>query len=437
MKHIVCIIFLCLLLSGVSFCQYDEVQDQNKNCAFDSTGLIPVNDLGEGIYLNRSGGLFGNGLNKAPAEHRRNGIKISKRIVPLNDEGRVDWEEGQILVVGMGASVASNAFNTFIDSMKVQDWPGANPCLRVKGLFLGGKDLNAMVDENSDVRWADLKEKMDDRGDSWKEVQVVWMMQSGDIPLMDMEAVVDTTADMYTILLQRMLDSMPNLKQVYLSSLHYTGYTSPDHDRYDNIVEPKGYWGGYAIQEVIMRQMNGDPDLVYMGREAKVPYVTWGPYFWADGKNPRESDGLTWMCDEFRDDDAGGGFHLTDAGKYKEALMIQAFFESDPVARKWYRDADKWSVCNEEETIRQVGENLNRIHIYPNPASEYTQLFLPYLDTDNLWIEIYSLSGALIERFSSIPGRPYMLQTADYAGGMYLVRVSHEGETWTGRFIVE
>src|SRR5215212_4329503 len=54
----------------------------------DSTGMIPLPDLGKGTYKGEQGGLYPGGANVPPAAHLKAGVKIAKSVRPLDPEGR-------------------------------------------------------------------------------------------------------------------------------------------------------------------------------------------------------------------------------------------------------------------------------------------------------------------------------------------------------------
>jgi len=70
---------LCLLFSAFSLTLFS----QTVNCENDSTGLIPLNDLGTGFYLGYQGGLFPFGANaENPAStHYKKGKNFAKNII--------------------------------------------------------------------------------------------------------------------------------------------------------------------------------------------------------------------------------------------------------------------------------------------------------------------------------------------------------------------
>jgi uncharacterized protein (TIGR03437 family) len=80
---------------------------------------------------------------------------------------------------------------------------------------------------------------------------------------------------------------------------------------------------------MIEAQIDGDPELDFTDGHA--PWLSWGPYLWADGTTARD-DGLVWECSDFRED----GTHPSESGRQKVAAMLLNFFESDTTARPWF-----------------------------------------------------------------------------------------------------
>ena len=93
--------------------------------------------------------------------------------------------------------------------------------------------------------------------------------------------------------------------------------------------EPYAYESGFSVRWTIEDQLSGA--LEYDGASPSSPWISWGPYLWADGTTPR-SDGLTWSCSDFGSD----GTHPSDAGRRKVAELLLSFFRSDATAREWY-----------------------------------------------------------------------------------------------------
>lgn len=66
--------------------------------------------------------------------------------------------------------------------------------------------------------------------------------------------------------------------------------------------------------------------------DGHAPWLSWGPYLWADGMRARE-DGLTWACADLVTTD---GTHPSSGGQRKVAGMLVDFLKSDTTARPWF-----------------------------------------------------------------------------------------------------
>ncbi|MFI5173055.1 MAG: T9SS type A sorting domain-containing protein [Chitinophagales bacterium] len=440
MKHVkipVCL-FLMLLFANA----YPQL---TLNCSNDSLGLIPLTDLGTGFYGSIMGGLYPGGSNTRPFLHEQKGIEISQTIEPLDTTGAVNYEQGKILLIGMGGSNASNAYNIFTDTMQTHDWAGTNPCMKANGLFFGGKDLHDMIDTTSTFYWDELQDRLFSRDDSWEQIQVVWMLEQSEFNTEVVEDYVDYVAEQYITLMHRMIDTMPNLKIVYLTGFHYTGYTHPNHELYNYLVEPKGYWGNLAIKELIERQINGDPELIFEGPGRVAPFISWGPYFWADGNNPRGGDFLVWPCEDYRDDDTGGGFHLEETGKYKEAKMIMNFFDTDTIANWWYKDDPRWAACTNTGMRNSNDHNIyndpaeTAINIYPQHSKDKLTIEIPIELEGDLDCAIFNVNGEKIfedEAHTDI-SYIYQLNISNYPEGVYAFVINSDAGVRKGSFMIE
>lgn len=409
------------------------------NCDNDSTGLIPLTDMGYTRYGPFRGGLYPYFMNDIPETHLNKGKALSNAMVPLNNVGDVDWENGNVLVIGMGGSTASNAYNAMVDSLKTWDYVGVNPCLKLKGLFYGGKDLTTMIDTTSTDYWDYLQEKIDARGDTWDNIQIVWMQTHTELPIDDSILYIKTTVNQYITLLQRIQDSMANVKQVFFTGFHYTGYTHPSHELYEALAEPKAYWGNLAIKVLIERQIAGDPALAFEGPDKKVPWISWGPYWWADGTNPRAIDGLTWSCEEYRDDDTGGGFHLEESGKGKEAMMFIDFLESNLVTGKWYLDGAAWMDCPDNVRSGHPHISAAEIQAYPNPASDWLTIGMPQEISGEVYCTLASLNGQVVmtDMVSLDYGHAFTLSTNAFPNGMYQLTVAHPEGIYSVKILIQ
>ena len=52
-----------------------------------STGLVPLSDLGDGVYKGEGGGLYPGGQNAPPTKHLDAGLKLAASVVPLGPDG--------------------------------------------------------------------------------------------------------------------------------------------------------------------------------------------------------------------------------------------------------------------------------------------------------------------------------------------------------------
>lgn len=200
-----------------------------------------------------------------------------------------------------------------------------NPCLKFVNLCMGGKGLETMIPPFHDWYWEYLTDSLiPDAGLTRAQVQIAWIKTASkddSIPEFPLQA--DAIYEKYIPSIQRLKENFPNLKILYIGSHAYGGYAGEDSDNADLAGEPAAYYGGFSVKWVIEDQIMGNPELAFKGAGLQAPWLSWGPYYWADGVNPRATDGLSWVCSDYEPD--GGGFHLAESGKEKEASMLIDF----------------------------------------------------------------------------------------------------------------
>ena len=78
----------------------------------DSTGLIPLTDLGTQTYKGEDGGLYGGGSNEPPPAHRAAALREVEQIRPLDADGK-PAADGKIGFLSVGMSNTTMEFSTF------------------------------------------------------------------------------------------------------------------------------------------------------------------------------------------------------------------------------------------------------------------------------------------------------------------------------------
>ena len=85
-------------------------------------------------------------------------------------------------------------------------------------------------------------------------------------------------------------------------------------------------------------QIRGDAELNFdrTKGEVRAPWLSWGPYLWANGDRPR-SDGFAFAYDDFRENDR---MHHSAAGMQKMGAQLLNFFKNDATTKSWFLKAD-------------------------------------------------------------------------------------------------
>lgn len=294
-------------------------------CAGTSTGLIPLTDLGSSTYEGMSGGLYPGGSNTRPPAHEAAGLAIAATIQPLDNTGAVDAENGRIILLSIGMSNTTGEFRGFVDLVETRTED--NPQLLVINGAQPGGVARRMVSDDYDY-WARVMNSVAEAGAAPEQVQVIWLKEAD--PAQN-ETFLEHTQRLQNelqTLVQMLKTRFPNLKMIYLSSRTYGGYANTRLNP-----EPYAYQTGFAVKWLIEDQLNGDPALNYDPANGTVaaPWLSWGPYLWADGLTPR-SDGLTWACSDFLND----GTHPSPAARDKVAQMLWQFFTTDTTTQSWF-----------------------------------------------------------------------------------------------------
>jgi hypothetical protein len=220
-------------------------------------------------------------------------------------------------MISIGMSNTSREFSQFIRLADAD--PRKNPSLLMIDAARNAAHATEIAVPSSDY-WIHVERQLQRRGLSPAQVQVVW--------LKDALAYEPRGFPEKTRLLQGALRSIveilrtnfPQLKLVYVSSRTYGGYSESDLSP-----EPIAYESAFAVKWLIEERISNPSP----GRS--MPWVSWGPYLWADGLTPR-SDGLIWERSDFEPD----GVHTSAQGALKVATKLFEFFGNDSSAQHWF-----------------------------------------------------------------------------------------------------
>jgi hypothetical protein len=291
-----------------------------------SFGLKPLTEMtADDKYKGEDGGLYGGGKNEPPDALRKAAEKETAKIEPLDADGKPS-KDGTIALVSISMSNATQEFSMFKQLSDRDDKRSSR--VTVVDCAQGGQAMAQWVDPKARA-WVEADRRLEAAKISPKQVQVVWVKlaniaPSGDLKDHGTKLQKDTMA-----VLQNAKERFPNCRIAYLGSRIYGGWSTGRLNP-----EPYAYEGAFAVRWLIQDQMKGSKELNFDADKGvvKSPILLWGPYIWADGTTPRKSDGLIYE----RKDLAGDGTHPSDSGRRKVADQLLKFFQSDPLANKWY-----------------------------------------------------------------------------------------------------
>jgi len=302
---------------------YKQVQSRRRegfarnNPPRESTGAIPLTDLGTGAYKGEPGGLYPDGKNELPAAHRNAGLAIAKAIAPI---------DGKIGMLSIGMSNTTQEFQVFMKLASAD--PRINPHLVIVDGAQGGQAADTTANPNAKY-WDVVAQRLQAAGVSPQQVQVAWLKQAIIAPRQPFPA---EAKRLQSYLAQTLLNAKaryPNLKIVYLSSRIYAGYALTPLNP-----EPHAYEDAFAVKWLIADQIAGNPELNFDSAKGVVraPWIAWGPYLWSDGVKPR-GDGLVYLRGDLEERD---GTHPSMGGREKVARLLLDFLRSSPTSRPWF-----------------------------------------------------------------------------------------------------
>lgn len=292
---------------------------------------LPLTDFTSETYNgNHPGGLWEDGSNNPPTDHAAGGLRRAGLIRPLDANGRPS-PRGRIAFVSVGDDETSRIFRAFTAMAPPQSHVtfvnGASPGFDAqKWIWWFHEPYNA------------IDRTLAAEGLTPQQVQVAWVELSTAFPVAQPLPIQDSDAyrlkGAFASTLRALKIRYPNLQVAYLSSRVYAGYATTMRNP-----EPYAYESAFSVRWVVSGQATlmrtgflwdsriGDVDY----ERGQAPWVTWGPYLWANGTSPR-SDGLTWERTDFASD----GETLSEAGAQKAGRLLLNFLAAEPTARNWF-----------------------------------------------------------------------------------------------------
>jgi hypothetical protein len=312
--------------------------------------VLPLNDLGIGTYLGFQGGLYEGGSNAVPADHAVEGTTPAAAVQPLDTSGNPS-ATGKVVLLSVGMSNTTQEFCSQNSALPCDSWtfmgqaavdPDVNhTTLAIVNGAAGGQAATTW-DSPTDPNYDRVRDtRLIPQGLTEAQVQAVWLKVANPQPTSSLPA---QTADAYALetsmgnIVRALKTRYPHLQLVFISSRIYAGWATSTLNP-----EPYAYESGFSVKWLIQAQIdqmrNGGVvvdsragDLNY----SSTPWLSWGPYLWADGLIPR-SDGLIWQTSDFESD----GTHPAQSGEQKVGTMLLNFFASSPYSRCWFSsDAD-------------------------------------------------------------------------------------------------
>ena len=307
---------------------------------------IPLTDLGPGMYLGQfEGGLYENGANTMPPDHRAAELRHAAAVQPL-DRGGNPAPDGKIVLLSIGMSNTTQEFCAPGNPSPCNSWSfagqaAADAAVNHRTLALvngarGGQTSSTWdspAKSNYDlIRDTDLAPA----GLTEAQVQAVWLKTANAQPAVSLPS---PNADAYALvhqigdIVRALKTRYRNLQLVFLSSRIYAGYATTTLNP-----EPYAYETAFGVKWAIAAQ-------IQQRRTAQVdpaagnlddspggqPWIGWAAYLWTDGMNGR-SDGLTWA----RADCQSDGTHPSQSGQQKVGAMLLDFFKHDAGTASWF-----------------------------------------------------------------------------------------------------
>jgi hypothetical protein len=393
-----------------------------QNCTAASTGLIPINDLGTGQFINAwngvwQGGLYPNGSNLLPAAHKNAGLQLAGQIQCLDQNGNPDAANGKIVWLSIGMSNTTQETQKFIPLANALS--GKNPRLTLVDGAVGGQTAQIISTQNNSnytSYWNTVQSRLSAAGVSPKQVQVVWLKEANAVGTTPIKQYYDSLVVQLKRITRELKIRFPNVKLCYIASRISARYATSTLNP-----EPFAYYTGWAVKKVIEDQINGEAQLAYTGANVKSPWLSWGIYMWSDGDKPQLTDPkIFWSCPaDFQND----GTHPSNpTGATKAGNLLLNFFSTDDTAKPWFMG----SGCQITTSIDELVNNQTLV-IFPNPFVSETTIKRAG-NFQNASLAIFNSSGQQVKQLSGISGESYTLPRGNLSKGIYLIRITQDNK---------
>ena len=305
-------------------------KNDGRRVSPDTKSLKPLSELGREKYQGFEGGLYPDGQNERPKEHEAAGLKLARQVQPLNAQGQPD-PNGKIVLLSVGMSNTSQSTDGF--QRVLRDNVDVNSRVQLVNGAQGGMTAAAIQDPDDGRRgkqyWDTVDQRLKQSGASREQVQVIWIKQADASPTQGFPKYAQSLQAELARIVQIFPARFPNAKLVYLSSRTYGGYATTGLNP-----EPYAFESAFSVKWLIEQQINGDKSLNFdpARDEVKAPWLSWGPYLWANGETPRK-DGFAYESADFTSSD---GTHQSPSGQRKVGELLLKFFETDSTTKPWF-----------------------------------------------------------------------------------------------------
>lgn len=158
-----------------------EAQASQAPPARETTGLIPLTEMKDGLYKGQTGGLYGRGQNVPPESHRKAAQAQTALIVPRDAQGKPS-NTGKIVLISQGMSNTTQEFSVF---KRIADAdPNKSPRVVIVDCAQGGQAAHqwaypeVVVKQNRPSPWEVMDQRLQAAGVTAAQVQVVWVKQA-------------------------------------------------------------------------------------------------------------------------------------------------------------------------------------------------------------------------------------------------------------------